>query len=496
MSRLIRETSPTPGFKPAILPQHEKADGSYVVSGENNPLPVGNYVQNDSGLWVPVSQSNPMPTQLTGSRVSESQAIPIAKVQKDIVAKARDNILDTIGLDNIIMWMPLSETSGSIAKDLINPEYIKFNIDGATLGQLTPFGYGMSFDGANDIIVEEPVIGYRTAISESYVAMDSSSKKVSQLLEVKPTLIRSVAFKLRKVGSPVGRLVAKLYKDDGSLSGDILVATSDELDVNNILPTAAWKFFWFSDSPGFGGIITYGSAQRYKLELEWASTTTIDASNYIEVYLDTDSTYGNPWGLYDGVSQNINNGQSLLFFCLWGGMNRLIDSDVSVIAVIKSNWPYDAPRMGQIISIGSGPETGSPTMGGFSVLEAYNFGFAINENRQDYGSLASIMYSHHKPVSFSVVTLTLSYESSNNKAILYVNGVPLATSNGTNNLGFSRMARPFCMGSGMYLHNLSYGYRWAGIISNVIITTSCLTQAQVTTVTKELFALRKHDVEV
>ena len=43
----------------------------WEVSGRDNPLPVANYTQNEQGLWVPVSNVNPVPTQLTGSNAEE-----------------------------------------------------------------------------------------------------------------------------------------------------------------------------------------------------------------------------------------------------------------------------------------------------------------------------------------------------------------------------------------------------------------------------------------
>jgi hypothetical protein len=39
MMRLERETNPSPGFGPNVLPQHEKVDGAFVKTGEANPLP-------------------------------------------------------------------------------------------------------------------------------------------------------------------------------------------------------------------------------------------------------------------------------------------------------------------------------------------------------------------------------------------------------------------------------------------------------------------------
>lgn len=69
IGRLKRESNPLPGYEAGFLPQHERADGEFQTTGENHPLPTGNYVQNDSGVWVPVSKQNPMPVQLTGRNV-------------------------------------------------------------------------------------------------------------------------------------------------------------------------------------------------------------------------------------------------------------------------------------------------------------------------------------------------------------------------------------------------------------------------------------------
>lgn len=48
----------------------------WEVSGRDNPLPVANYTRNEQGLWVPVSNENPVPTQLTGSNVEEIKLTP------------------------------------------------------------------------------------------------------------------------------------------------------------------------------------------------------------------------------------------------------------------------------------------------------------------------------------------------------------------------------------------------------------------------------------
>lgn len=51
-----------------------------VRTGEKNPLPTANYVQNDSGIWLPVSKDNPIPTQLTGSNIENG--IPVKTLKE------------------------------------------------------------------------------------------------------------------------------------------------------------------------------------------------------------------------------------------------------------------------------------------------------------------------------------------------------------------------------------------------------------------------------
>src|SRR5690625_2660156 len=55
---------------PFTYPQHQKGNG-YVVTGEDNPLPTGNHVMTESGIWIPQrgTEEGAAHTQLTGSIV-------------------------------------------------------------------------------------------------------------------------------------------------------------------------------------------------------------------------------------------------------------------------------------------------------------------------------------------------------------------------------------------------------------------------------------------
>src|SRR5699024_6876488 len=48
------------------------------------PLPTSNYIQRESGVWVPISKDNPMPTQLTGSNVEDEKPIPVKEMGRAV----------------------------------------------------------------------------------------------------------------------------------------------------------------------------------------------------------------------------------------------------------------------------------------------------------------------------------------------------------------------------------------------------------------------------
>jgi len=57
---------------PFTEPQHFTGNGDETVrTGHDNPLPVANYTKKGN-IWLPVSEENPVPTQVTGSNVGYS----------------------------------------------------------------------------------------------------------------------------------------------------------------------------------------------------------------------------------------------------------------------------------------------------------------------------------------------------------------------------------------------------------------------------------------
>src|SRR5699024_1352155 len=81
--RLPQESNPTPGRYPGFVASHDTTGNEdYRPTSPDNPLPTSNYIQRESGVWVPISKDNPMPTQLTGSNVEDGESIPTRSTKR------------------------------------------------------------------------------------------------------------------------------------------------------------------------------------------------------------------------------------------------------------------------------------------------------------------------------------------------------------------------------------------------------------------------------
>ncbi|GIV64543.1 MAG: hypothetical protein KatS3mg045_1882 [Bellilinea sp.] len=69
----------------------------------------------------------------------EAVAAELTSSQKEVVARAIDGIIDTIGLENIACFLPMWENTGTELRDLIHPD-LRFRVWGATPGVVGPFG--------------------------------------------------------------------------------------------------------------------------------------------------------------------------------------------------------------------------------------------------------------------------------------------------------------------------------------------------------------------
>ena len=96
---------------PIVLPDHWDDDKKeWKTTGTGNPLPVANYTQNASGVWLPTSKDNPVPTQLTGSRV---EYITDRKVLNSDVLNINFNV--PFGTRGLMIGLRVHGVTGSFA---------------------------------------------------------------------------------------------------------------------------------------------------------------------------------------------------------------------------------------------------------------------------------------------------------------------------------------------------------------------------------------------
>lgn len=71
-------------------------------TGERNPLPVGNYMQNGSGIWVPVGKDNPMP-------IKQTESIDVNGTDK--IMANQNKIINVLQSDKLIFGVHWDKTS-------------------------------------------------------------------------------------------------------------------------------------------------------------------------------------------------------------------------------------------------------------------------------------------------------------------------------------------------------------------------------------------------
>lgn len=404
-------------------------------------------------------------------------AAELSVSQRDIVARAIDEIINTIGLENIACFLPMWENTGTELRDLINPD-LRFRVVGATPGVAGPFGYGWAFDGINDYIEEAPA--FETAVGTGEAALDAPGKMLAQ--RIKPRQVERpvflVAFYLKKVGNPSGNLVAELRNDSSSGPGSTVIATSTVRILTGI-GSASWHgLFAFSPPAGLD------LDKTYWLILRWQdpASTTADAANYVSWIYDSAGAYGEPRAVYDGTAWTVTSGQSHTF-ALWADHLYLPE------------WTYIVAAKPLV------------------VIDAYSLVFShsanltrgVMINRAEAGTTPWRLMNGIDGVSnivdvrrnrvwdrFVVAAMSWSQAASTNKFSAYFNGQFVGGVNGT--AGAASNPAAYSLHIGAHRHYFGRGPFFLGHIGGLIIARVPLTPQQIANVTRHLLSLRRYGV--
>lgn len=459
----------------------------YDTSG--NPLLTE---ENPGNVKVINSNTEPVPTKLTGSiptgsnvigsvdlsthNIPDSQAIPMTQAQKDVVARATEKIIDIIGVENISLFLPMWETEGTKAHDLLNRD-LTFTINGATLGQLGPFGNCMSFDGVNDYLIQDPITQNTAGSVDAVLGTGKKlATKLEPLISATPGFVR---LRLKRVGTLDNATIKVcIYQDNGDVPGvkgvETLALECSEIDT-----------LYETRGLVFDGNINLSRKERYWVVLEYADDTGVDDSNYVYWQYENSNTYGQNRASFDGSIWTTHSGENHVFGLY---KNIMPDNDCSIILSFKHGQVFDSNR--HIFSSSAMKENFAPLIGDYHTTQG---AYIVKAYEASGGSIRTYIYE--KSLECSICVVTFSASDASKKLNTFFNGKLIATNNGTENTGLMRCAQPLTIGA--YInYDGSVWTHWNGSIGPVIITNSELTAGQIGQITNQLFALRKMGVAI
>jgi len=499
----VSATDPLPIKVQTELPAGAQVIGQVKLTDGTDALLVNangsiNIVPVDSAGTELFTDANPGNVQLTGSSVQDTQtapkSIPINQAMKDIAMRAYENIIDILGLENICMFLPLWENTGTVYKDLIRPRDIQFNIIGATLAQEGILHPVPSFDGVNDYLVEKPVI--TSMNNNSVLTMDSGAKMFAQKFMPMPnSFVPSfVRLFLGKVESVAGNLDSatiqlEIRADSSGVPESSVLASSPVINVSALFTTACWWGLYLTSS------VAVDRGVPYWFVLKYVGSTGVDASNYVTVGLDTSGSYGYSYATYDGATWTVTTGQNISFEIYNDAMN-FFNAATSGYSVIFPFYKSELnPGAQVLLALGRHGLTGSGDMPAAVKLE---IGGSFNDARMalswdDYYSIKTVQaYYAGVGGGWNVWAMVNDFAASTGKIKIYWNGSVMKSIDGTEGLKPSREIFPSTVATVAHLNGNPASDLYANMKGGPIIATNnVVTQAQLAKVINQLLALRR-----
>jgi len=391
----------------------------------------------------------------------------LSLAEKEAQRRAIDAIIEEIGLENIDMFLPLFETSGTIAYDLIDRD-LQFEITGATPDQASPAGRGVSTDGVNDILIQKALVEATAYTSQQ--ELDNPNAVAAQQLEAFSGEIDKITWKLQKQGTPDGSIKCEIREatKDGSV-----IATSSLMSCSDVYAaSAAQHGFDFSTPPTLQHDTTYWAVVLYD------SNTNADGTNYIAVGYDNLGTYGQGRSYYNGTTWVDSSGEDYTFSAYQKHLT--FEGDFSVVALAK--WTGSAGSGAKNILTVSGMTTYAFTM------QMTNEGFLralVND-----GTAAGVS---KKVIPNEWFTLGVSFDTSDtttDKVKLYYNGKYADNLDSATGAGdILRPAQPIAVGGAINLYGSSTLF-WPGVLGPIIKTSNVLSAANFAEIHRSLSVMR------
>ncbi len=414
--------------------------------------------------YANVTESGDLRVQLSGSIVADTK--PQAA---DLARRAYDAIIDTVGLENIALLLPLWEAEGTTFADMLDPD-LQFQATGA----VTPGASGLlhsvvSFSGG--CLMEVPIQA-NTAVADTSITIASPTHKIAQRVSGITLRAGKARFSVKKVGTLTSATVIRyaIYDDNAGTPGNLVGATTT-MHGGHLSATYAMNGLPWETPPGM--LLRY----NYWLVVEVVSSAELDASNYIE--FAAMSAGGKGLATFNGAAWTVNEAGSCVHDLYNDALTfPLSAGGISIIAAAQLTNPVRSGRF--IINTSSTSDTSC--MLGHS-LDGCVAGIVRATAAHDAKGYRWPINRHH------VYAVSLDYAADSNRLQLYLDGRQIGSASGTAGQALIPAHQPWTVGAGI-TRGGSFNSYWAGTIGPILMVRGALTPAQIADVSKQILTLR------
>lgn len=440
---------------------------SVAISAQRSGSPLVNISDREDRELGKVSVTGSLPAL----SASETDIGRVQTNNRELVMRVYDEIIATIGAENILLLLPLWEETGeTVVRDLLR-SHIAFKVSNPDkLGNAGLLHRCPVF--SNDYIQQMPVT--ESTVTGSYAGITDGTYKLAQRIEPITTAVGFVRAQVNTVGSlPNATIKLSICEDNEGVPGDTIKNGVCEAYkyLSYLSSTTRMQGFYFPTPPQ----LYRGNV--YWLVLEYDDPTGVDSENYIN-WQHGGSDYGQVRAVYDGEEWAVIQGENHTFDLF---SDDVVMEEGSVIVACK----YTGPVSNTSTIIGTSSYIGSDALSmGYSNIGAFRFTCRIGGN-------AYTLLTKNQVIDRDVVLGSAFFkDASTKKRVLYMDNLEQSSQDGVAGGVLNRFVQPLNIGNNIY-PTTQITQRWVGTIGPVIITKKPLTAQQHADVAHLLLLHRK-----
>lgn len=238
--------------------------------------------------------------------IDERRNVYVRESWRDLAARTYENIIDLIGAENVRLFLPMWELSGTVLRDLLNRD-LTFTASGLTLAQSGPVHHVPAFDGSLSYAEQRATTRNDAGVNET--ALTGTTDRLAQKVVVHTGQPGFVRLKIKRVGAATTWTVrAAIYNSSGADPGSAISnGTAVAMAATNIGTSFGEYGFVFSTPPSMTKNSTYW------VVLDYSDSTGVDGSNHVAWAYDAAGGYGQGRAAYDGAAWTLVPGNDYVF---------------------------------------------------------------------------------------------------------------------------------------------------------------------------------------